>query len=157
MRRLTFLLLVTHSSLIFATDPITPPNSPIVVYQSSGDYDDIKANLEMAITDRGMLITNTLHISDMLERTAGDTGLDKKLYQEAESLEFCSILMSYKMSLAHPANLAICPLTIGIYKGLDEADPVHVVYRRPQLLGDAGPVTQAVTGLLDGVVQEALE
>ena len=157
MHRLAFLLLAIQSSVIFAMDPVTPPDSPIVVYQSDGDYDDIKANLEMAITDRGMLITNTLHISDMLERTASDTGLDKKLYQQAESLEFCSILMSYKMSLAHPANLAICPLTIGIYKGIDETDRIHVVFRRPQLLGDAEQVTQAVTGLLVGIVQEALE
>ncbi len=157
MRRLAFLLLAIQSSVIFAIDPVTPPDSPIVVYQSDGDYDDIKANLEMAIADRGMLITNTLHISDMLERTAEDTGLDKKLYQKAESLEFCSILMSYRMSLAHPANLAICPLTIGIYKGLEGTDPVHVVFRRPRLLGDAAQATQSVTELLDGIVQEALE
>jgi hypothetical protein len=35
--------------------------------------------------------------------------------EQAESLEFCSILYSYRMSLAHPANMATCPLTISIY------------------------------------------
>jgi hypothetical protein len=93
----------------------------------------------------------------MLERTAGDTGLDKKLYQRAESMEFCSILMSYRMSQVHPANLAICPFTIGICKETDEAGPVNLVFRRPQLLGDAAPVARAVTELLDGIVREALE
>lgn len=157
MLKNVFFILAIHSSALFAMDPVTPPDSPIVIYQGSGGYDDIKANLELAITDRGMLITNTLHISDMLERTAADTGLERKLYRKAEALEFCSILMSYKMSLAHPANLAICPLTIGLYQGPKDDEPVQVVFRRPRLLGEAEQVEQALVELLDAIVQEALE
>ena len=64
-----------------SAEPVTPAESPIVVYESTATYSDIKSNIEFAITGRGMIVTNTLHISDMLSRTAADTGLEAKLYE----------------------------------------------------------------------------
>ena len=106
MPKLILSLLLFTLCLPAWAQPVTPDDSPIRVYQTDMDYDEVKSNLEMAITGQGMRITNTLHISEMLERTAADTGLEKKLYENAESLEFCSILMSYRMSEANPANMA---------------------------------------------------
>ena len=152
---LVFLLIAGSPAL--AMDPVSSASDPLAVYQSSEPYADVRENLEMAITDRGMLITNTLHISDMLQRTAADTGLEKKLYENAESLEFCSILMSYKMSLAHPANMATCPLTISIYQTAGDPNHTYIAYRRANLLGDSAAVQKALDDMLDGIVSDALE
>ena len=158
MRYLILTLLLLQSMITLAQEAaVTAAGSPIVIYRAEADFDDIKSNLEMAITGRGMLISNTLHISDMLNRTSADTGLSKKIYEKAESLEFCSILMSYRMSTAHPANMAICPLTIGIYVKVGESGHVYLTYRRPVMLGDADEVEQALTELFEGLIQESLE
>lgn len=156
MRTLIIALLLIPTGVTLSAAP-SPSSEPVAVYQSTESYDDVKANLEMAITDRGMLITNVLHISDMLARTAADTGLDKKIYQKAESMEFCSIQMSYQMSLAHPANMATCPLTISIYQTPEDPQHTYVAYRRAKLLGDAEEVQNALDGMLQSIVSDALE
>jgi len=155
-RTMSSLLLFTLCLPVWA-QPVTPDDSPIRVYRSDMEYDEVRSNLEMAITGQGMRITNTLHISEMLERTAADTGLDKKLYENAESLEFCSILMSYKMSAANPANMATCPLTISIYQKAGDTENTYVAFRRPAMLGDASDVERALLEMLDEIVEEAIE
>ena len=149
--------LLIQTQMAAGAGPVTPAESPIVVYASTESYDTIKSNIEMAITGRGMLITNTLHISEMLNRTAADTGLSTKLYENAESLEFCSILMSYRMSQVHPANMATCPLTLSIYQKAGEENHTYIAYRRPDMLGEADAVEQDLTKLIEGIVEEALE
>lgn len=156
-RHILIILTLIQSGLAFAVDPITPADSPIIIYQSNSSFDDVKMNLGLAISDRGMSVTSTLHISDMLERTAKDTGQGEKIYDQAESLEFCSVLMSYRMSSAHPANLTICPLTIALYTKAGAADTTYVSYRRPVMLGDADEVSTDLTELLDGIAREAVE
>jgi uncharacterized protein (DUF302 family) len=151
------LALSIFSTSGLANEPISATDAPIVVYQVEEAYDEIKSNLEMAITGQGMLITSTLHISEMLERTAADTGLGKPLYEKAEALEFCSIKMSYQMSEAHPANMATCPLTLSVYQVAGDSDNTYVAYRRPSMLGEADAVEKALLKLLDGIVREAIE
>lgn len=157
MRSLLLVLLSLPMGLALALESVSSASDPVAVYRTDEAYGDVKEYLEMAITDRGMLVTNTLHISEMLQRTAADTGLDKIPYLHAESLEFCSILMSYKMSLAHPANMATCPLTLSIYQTVDEPDQTYIAYRRAKLLGPADQVQQELNDLLDGIVSDALE
>lgn len=157
MRILTLLILLLHASLLWAAEPMTATDSPIVVYQVEEEYDEIKSNIEMAITGQGMLITSTLHISEMLDRTAADTGLTERIYEKADSLEFCSIKLSYQMSLAHPANMATCPLTLSVYQKAGDTTHTYIAYRRPNLMGNADAAEQALGALLDGIVQEALE
>lgn len=150
-------LLLTFVITCHAVEPITPGDAPVAVFKTEGAFEEIRSNVEMAITGRGMLISNVLHISEMLERTAADTGFGKKLYTVAESFEFCSISVTYKMSGAHPANMASCPLTISVYVTPDDPSHVYLAYRRPNFLGDAADAEKALTALLDGIVREALE
>mgnify|MGYP002713011177 CR=1 FL=1 len=157
MRRIIFLLIVIQAGLVLAQTPVTPADAPIVVYQASDEYDAIRSNLELAITGRGMLVSNTLHISDMFNRTAADTGLANTLYDKAEAFEFCNLKLSWQMSNAHPANLSICPLTIGIYTLQSEPDVVFLSYRRPGMLGEGAAAEQALIELYDGIIKEALE
>ncbi len=157
MHYLTLTLLLLLSSLSYAQGPIIPTDAPIVVYQSEEPYDDIKENLELAITGRGFLISNVLHISDMLNRTAQDTSFEQNVYRKAESLEFCSLVLSYKMVSADPSNLSTCPFNISVYIKKADPDHVYITFRRTYLLGDSKAVQDEVFNLLDGIVQEALE
>ncbi|AKH19760.1 DUF302 domain-containing protein [Sedimenticola thiotaurini] len=157
MRLILFFLLLLPTGLSFAQTPITDVDSPIVIYQISDDYDAIRSNLEIAITGRGMLVSGVLHISDMLNRTAEDTGLANTFYDKAESFEFCNLKLSWQMSDAHPANLSICPLTVGIYSLQDQPGEVFLSYQRPVMLGEAREVEQALIELYEGIIQEAME
>ncbi|MEW7975906.1 MAG: DUF302 domain-containing protein [Candidatus Sedimenticola endophacoides] len=156
MRHLAIALLTAISASPFAAEPITGPEDPITIYTTGYPFDEVKENVQMAITGQGMLISGTLHISDMLERTAKDTGFEK-LYEKAESLEFCNLQLSYLMSSAHPANLTTCPLTIGIYVKAGEPDTTYVAYQRASLLGESREVTEKLDNLLDLLVREAIE
>lgn len=158
MRNLTALLTCfLIAGPLMASEPLTPADAPIAVYQTDDDYETVKSNLELAITGRGMVISSTLHISDMFQRTAQDTGLSDTLYDQAEAFEFCSIRLSHQMSSAHPANLSICPLAIGFYTLQDQPGVVYVSYRRPQMLGEAEAAEQALIDLYEGIVTEAIE
>jgi len=156
MRSLLIILLLLTGQT-HAVEPITPADAPIVIYQSDETYDDLKDALVSAIEGQGIKITSTLHIGSMLARTAADTGLTDKIYAKAESLEFCSIPLSYKMSQAHPANMATCPLTLSIYQKAGDATSTYIAFRRPRMLGDAAAAEQALMAFLDGIVQETLE
>jgi len=157
MRPVIFFLLFLQAGLALAQTPVTPADAPIVVYQTSDEYDAIRSNLELAITGRGMLISSTLHISDMFNRTAADTGLANTIYDKAEAFEFCNLKLSWQMSTAHPANLSICPLTIGIYTLQEQPDEVFLSYRRPVMLGEAAEEEQALIKLYEGIIREAME
>ena len=157
LRMMITVLLALFASQVIALESITPPDAPIVVYKVDSSFDEVKEFMELAITGKGMKISSTLHISDMQERTAKDTGLDEKLYGKAESLEFCSIAMSYKMSQAHPANLAICPLTIGIYTLPDDPDTTYITYQRPYMLGDGAQAEAELIEMYDSIIRASVE
>ena len=109
-----------------------------------------------AAADAGRWTTlGELHVSDMLNRTAPDLGFSE-VFVKAESVEFCSALISHKMAQAAPQNVTICPFTIAVYVTTAEPDKVHLAYRLPQLDGDDGQVKAAVVEMLDGIVQDSL-
>lgn len=153
MRILLALLLVTLTQLTSANGPST---SPVVVYRSAYGYADTIDNLKMAITDRGLLISGTLHVSDMLNRTAPDLGYSE-MFSKAESLEFCSALISHKMTQVAPENMAICPFTISVYIRNDEPEQVYVAFRRQFLAGDGETVADEIVTFMDELVKEATE
>jgi len=151
---LSALLLLGYSLAVLA-EPVLN-NEPIMLYRSNETFETVKENLETAITNQGLSVSGTLHVSEMLTRTGPDLGFPKPVYQQAESLEFCSALMSHRMTQASPLNAAICPFTIALYVKTEEPNQVYVAFRKPQLAGDAQAVTEAVNTLLTTVVREAL-
>lgn len=157
MRNLLLLLLALTVPALAATD--TPPTaSPITVqYVDDESFEDIKENVEMAITDRGLTVSGTLHVQEMLTRTGDDLGFGPGPYLKAESLEFCSAVISHKMIKTDPSNMGICPFTIAIYILRTDPNRVYVAYRVPSLAGDADKVLKEVIDLLDGVVKDSIE
>lgn len=129
----------------------------VVVYKASADYDYTKESIELAITDRGMLISGTLHVSDMLNRTGPDLGVKKHAFLKAESIEFCSAALSHKMIKEDHRNLVICPFTIAVFIRSEEPEQVYVAFRRHYLAGESDDTATAIYELLDEIVREAIE
>ncbi len=129
----------------------------VVITKAGTSFDDINENVRMAITDGGMIVSGTLHISDMLNRTGKDIGFDKNIFKKSEAVEFCSALISHKMAAVHSANVSMCPFTVAIYELNDEPGVVYLSYRRVELLGDGKKVEDDIVALLQGIVDESVE
>ncbi len=104
-----------------------------------------------------MLVSGTLHVQDMLTRTGKDLGFEENVYLRAESVEFCSALMSHLMVSADPRNLVVCPFTIAAYELAENPGQVYIAYRKQFLAGEAGEATNAVIEMLDEIAREAAE
>ncbi len=128
------------------------------LFSIEGNYADTREDLEMAITDRGMIINNVSHIGKMLARTRKDVGAGKQIFVEAESLEFCSSVVSRHMMEADPHNIVFCPYIISIYTLPGEKNRVYLAYRRPLPVGSPASkkALQAVEKLLQGIVDDVL-
>ena len=128
------------------------------LFTIEGDYADVREDLELAITGRGMVVNNVSHIGNMLARTGKVAGSGKQIFVEAEALEFCSSVISRKMMEADPHNIVFCPYIIAIYTLPGEKDKVYLAYRRPLPVGSSASrqALQAVEKLLQGIVDDVL-
>jgi len=124
-----------------------------------GSFADAKEAVEMAITGRGFVINNVSHVGEMLERTGKDLGNSKQIFIKAESLEFCSAIVSRKMMEADPDNIVFCPYIISIYVLPEKPNEVRLAFRKSQLAGS--PASQkalmAVNELLAEIIKEAMQ
>lgn len=154
MRRVGLLLLLVVG--FCQADSGSERQGPMAIYQSEEPFEDVIDNIKMAIEERGMLVSGTLHVSEMLNRTGPDLGYSQ-VFEKAESVEFCSASISHQMTQAAPENMTICPFTISVYIKAAEPGQLYVAYRRPVLAGDASKVTSAINELLDGIIQDAIE
>jgi uncharacterized protein (DUF302 family) len=157
MKKLIALCLYSAAAVAASDAQDHSPEAPVVVYPAAEEYDLVKENLELAITDRGMLISGTLHVGDMLNRTGKDLGFPKAVFKNAESIEFCSALMSHRMMSADASNLVLCPFTLAVYIKTAEPDQVYVAYRKPLLAGESAELAKAVTEMLDDIAREAIQ
>lgn len=122
----------------------------MVRHRVRGNFEDARDAVVAAIESRGLVINYTSHIGDMLERTGRDLGATRKIYANAEIVEFCSAKLSRQMMEADPHNIVLCPFAISIYALPGEKDAVWVAYRKPP--ARAG---KAVADMLESIVGEA--
>jgi uncharacterized protein (DUF302 family) len=146
-------LLLVSANISLAAEVVE--SKPVRVYTSEEPFEDVVENIKMAIVDQGLLVSGTLHVSDMLNRTAGDLGFSKR-FSKAESVEFCSALLSHKMAQAAVENIAICPFNIAVYVKQSEPEKVYAAYRVPLLMGDRGEVSGEIVDLLETILEESL-
>jgi len=128
----------------------------VVSVTTDDEYDFVKENIEMAIADLGLIVSGTLHISDMLNRTGKDLGFDKPVFKKAEAIEFCSAKVSHQMAALHPGNVTVCPFTIAIYELTDKPNEIQISYHKVALEGDGEKLEQEIHAMLQGIVDEAL-
>lgn len=136
-----------------------PQDNHMVVSTKAGKFEDVRDDVEMAITNRGLVINNVSHVGEMLQRTGKDLGDAKQVFLKAEALEFCSAVVSRRMMEANPDNIVFCPYVISIYVLPEKPNEVRIAYRKPQIVGS--PASQAalkaVDELLSGIVHEAMQ
>ncbi len=147
--------LATAASAI-AAEPATKVRETFV---TTDDFDTVKSFLVDALTSRGLVVNNTSHVGDMLERTGKDLGATKQIFLKAEGLEFCSATFSRKMMEADPHNIVFCPYVISIYVLPNEPGKTYVSFRRPQMVGSkqSQEALKDVEKLLRDIVKEALQ
>ena len=128
------------------------------LYTVEGSFEDVRDDVEMAITDRGMKINNVSHIGNMLARTGRDIGATRQIFEQAEALEFCSAVVSRRMMEADPHNIVFCPYIIYVYTLPGEKNRVYVAYRRPPAVGspESRAALQAVEKLLQDIISDAI-
>ncbi len=128
------------------------------LYTSKRNFDTVKEDVEIAITNRGLVIDHTSNIGAMLDRTGKDLGTTKPIYGNAGSMQFCSASVSRRTMEADPTNIVFCPYIIVYYTLHQDPKTVYVGYRRPVPAGSEASRAsiKEIEDLLDGIVKEAL-
>ncbi len=161
MRRvyLPILLAVLLAGCATAPKPTAPLAADhLVQYSRTGNLEDVRDDLKLAIQGRGLVVDHTSHVHNMLVRTGKDLGLTKVIYKDADAYSFCSATVSRAMMEADAHNIVFCPFTITVYATVAEPNKVYVAYRRPPLIGNESSkaALKAVHDLLDGIAREAI-
>lgn len=134
--------------------------SPGVHLRSTkGEFADVRDRVVMALENRGLVINYTAKVGDMLERTGRDLGRDRRIYKQAEVLEFCSAALSRDTMEADPRNIVFCPYAIAVYTLPQTPGTVYLSYRIPVAQGSGQSIRalRAVEKLLTDIVGEALQ
>jgi uncharacterized protein (DUF302 family) len=134
-------------------------SSDVVVRSAKGEFGEVKERVLLAIENRGLVLNYTARIGAMLERTGKDIGAARRIYGDAEMLEFCSARASRDAMEADPRNIVFCPYSIAIYTLPKEKDRVYIAYRSIGSSGSEQSVKalRAVDKLLADIVAEALK
>lgn len=147
--------------LTLAVGLIPAPNPAIAeggyaVYESEAAFDDVLEGLKLAIEERGMYINNVMHMGEMLERTGKDLGLDTPIYARAESIEFCSAILSREMTSEDPARIVNCPFIISVYALPNKEGTTFVAHREiPQDQVEGSAVMARIATMLKEVAAAA--
>ena len=126
-------------------------NDGAKVLAAKGTFADVKDDVVAAIGKRGLVVNYVAHVGDMLERTGRDLGKTKRVYDQAEVIEFCSATVSRAMMEADPRHLVYCPYTIAVYTLPGKPGVVYVAHRKyPRT-----PALKPVSDLLRGIIADA--
>jgi uncharacterized protein (DUF302 family) len=127
------------------------------VYTSDSEFADVLEGLKMAIQERGMYINNVMNMGEMLERTGKDLGTDTPLYAQAESIEFCSSVLSREMSTENPVHVVNCPFIIAVYTLPEETGTTYVAHREiPADQVESSPAMAKVADMLKAISEAAV-
>ena len=151
-----------HSSLVALFLLILPgmtpaEKGPYVTQSAESGFEEVMQNLRLAIQDRGLYINNEMHMAEMLERTGKDLGFPGQVYLKAESIEFCSAVLSRRMVEEDPRRIVNCPFIISVYLLPAEPGRTFVAYRAPALEEiQTSPVMREVAEMLQGLAAAAV-
>ena len=156
LRRIRLLILLLSLSAGGCAG-LTATDTDVIARSTRGAFDDVKERLVFALENRGLVITYTAKVGDMLDRTGRDIGETAGLYGKAEVLTFCIASISRETMVADAVNIAHCPYAIAVYTLAAESDRVYLAYRVPGRGsgGNSGAALAKVQRLLDALVREA--
>ncbi|HSJ80162.1 MAG TPA: DUF302 domain-containing protein, partial [Thiobacillus sp.] len=128
-----------------------------VLFKAQGAFQEVRDMLQIAIEGKGLKITNTNHIGEMLERTGKDIGETRKVYENAEQFEFCSATISRHMMEADPHSIVMCPYSVVVYQVPGDKN-VYLAYRKPATTQNPALKKQLVEleKLLTEIIKDAM-
>jgi len=152
-----FRIIIAFAALLVALPVFAEwdDNGHRVVAATGGEQADIRQDLEDAIIGRGLVISAVAHVGDMLARTAADLGFNGSPFIAADVVEFCSALLTHRLTAADPSAIIHCPYRIAVYSLPDRPDTVYLAYTKPTASG-VTPELEAVEKLLHDLVEEVL-
>lgn len=119
------------------------------------DYAEARIALTDAIIDEGLRVASVSDFGAMLARTEADVHHGAAVYRHAEVFAFCSVQVAARLVREAAENIALCPLTIGLYQLDTGADArIHLVYRPP---GGSSPGAEAGRALLARIGERVSE
>ena len=132
---------------------------PVVIRAVHGDFDAVWDALNMALTNRGYVVSGVSHVQKMLDRTGHALGRTKKIFARAKVLEFCSAVVSRDMMEQNPHFIAFCPYRIVVYTlpggGEKNKKTVYISYTRPVWNDNSGQkALEEVDKMLEGIVND---
>lgn len=125
-----------------------------VVFKTQGKFRDVRDNVAMAIEGKGLKITHSNFIADMLDRTGADLGLTTKIYENAEQMEFCSATVSRDMMKADPHAIVLCPYSLAVYQMPNDKN-VYIAFRKPPAARD--PETRKALAEVEKLLREIVK
>ena len=149
-RRIIAWSLILFSFYTYAADPEV--YGPALVYTTQGRFADVKSDIMDAITNRGMVISYTSHVKNMLDRTAEAVGEKENVYEEGETLLVCQSGLSHQLAKANPHNIVLCPWGISVYSLKEKPDIVYVSIRKPYDDASYKPIHE----LLQAIIHDAI-
>lgn len=157
----TFRAASLAAAALSALAPLAPMAAAqeLRTYRKAASFEDVKFDLENAITNRGLVIDFKGNVGGMLERTGKDVGSTKPIYAKAEYYSFCSARLSREMMEADPRNIAFCPFVLFVYETADKSGETVVGFRpMPKSVNaSAAKAFAAIDALLDGIAKEAVK
>jgi uncharacterized protein (DUF302 family) len=133
-------------------------DEPVVIYSVQGDYDEVWQDLEMALEERGLVISSISHVGEMIDRTGQALGRTREVFSRAKVMAFCSAVISRDMLEKNPHLIAFCPYEITVYSLPGEAGKIYLSYRRPIWKNEGDQqVLDAVVQLTDGIIQDVVD
>ena len=128
-----------------------------VLFKTQGTFQEVRDLLQFSIEGKGLKITNTNHIAEMLERTGKDIGATKVVYGNAEQFEFCSATVSRHMMEADPHAIVMCPYSVMVYTIPNDKN-VYLAYRKPAATRNKALKKSLVEleKLLTGIIKDAM-
>jgi len=153
---LFFTFFLTVGATVQASD-IKLETENYKIYKFTGSYQDVRDDLDYAISGQGIKVNGVSHIGEMLTRTGKDIGRTQKIFDKAEAIQFCSATLSRNMMEADPLNIVYCPYIIYIYSLAGEKGTVYVGYRKlPELESDASKkAAKAIIATYEGIIADA--
>ncbi|MEF2554494.1 DUF302 domain-containing protein [Aurantimonas sp. A2-1-M11] len=143
--------------LLTASAAAQSAHEGITVRTIEAPFEDVRHDVLDAIVNRGFVIDYEAMIGEMLDRTAADVGADDKVYAHADTMQFCSAVLSRAAIEADPANIAYCPYVIFVYELAGQPGSIQVGFRHLPVRGSDASKTalSEINSLLEEIVAEA--
>jgi len=126
-----FFRLLLGGWLLLAGTGLRAAEDVAVVPLPGSDFVSAREALVEAIEAEGLVVSAQIPFNRMLARTAEAVGQTASPYGDAEIIQFCSSGLAWQMVGEEAGQLALCPLSIAVYRTIAEPGQVFLAYRRP--------------------------